>query len=169
MPTALEQVLRLREIDSSELASLLDRYQLRFEICPAQHPIPGSYWGDDEAGLLGDRLYARPDTPVHSILHETSHYICMDGARRNRLDTNAMSDNDEENAVCYLQILLAEQLDWLGKDRILLDMDRWGYSFRLGSSRAWFEDDADDARRWLIQHQIIDLAANPNVRLRQNC
>jgi hypothetical protein len=169
MPTALEQVLRLGDIDSGELATLLDRYQLRLEICPAQQPIPGSYWGDDEAGLLGDRLYARPDTPVHSILHETSHYICMDAARRICLDTNAMSDNDEENAVCYLQILLADHLDWLGKDRILLDMDRWGYSFRLGSSRAWFEDDADDARRWLIQHQIIDSAANTRFRLRQNC
>ena len=27
-------------------------------------------------------------------------------------------------------------------------MDAWGYSFRLGSARAWFEHDAEDARQW---------------------
>ena len=29
------------------------------------------------------------------------------------------------------------------------DMDDWGYSFRLGSTEAWFEADAEDARAWL--------------------
>jgi hypothetical protein len=37
-------------------------------------------------------------------------------------------------------------------------MDAWGYSFRLGASRAWFEQDAQDARAWLNQHGIIDAA-----------
>jgi hypothetical protein len=36
------------------------------------------------------------------------------------------------------------------------DMDAWGYTFRLGSASAWFERDADDARRWLVAHRIID-------------
>ena len=36
------------------------------------------------------------------------------------------------------------------------DMDAWGYTFRLGSAQAWFEQDADDARRWLLAHRIID-------------
>ena len=36
------------------------------------------------------------------------------------------------------------------------DMDAWGYTFRLGSASAWFEHDADDARRWLVAHRIID-------------
>jgi hypothetical protein len=31
----------------------------------------------------------------------------------------------------------------------MADMDAWGYSFRLGSTRAWFEHDADDARVFL--------------------
>ena len=26
----------------------------------------------------------------------------------------------------------------------------WGYSFRLGSAAAWFAEDAEDARDWLI-------------------
>jgi len=32
--------------------------------------IPGSYWGDSEAGLVGNTLYVRPDTPLHSALHD---------------------------------------------------------------------------------------------------
>jgi hypothetical protein len=31
----------------------------------------------------------------------------------------------------------------------MADMDAWGYSFRLGSTRAWFEADAEDAREFL--------------------
>jgi hypothetical protein len=35
-------------------------------------------------------------------------------------------------------------------------MDEWGYSFRLGSARAWFEQDAEEARAWLETAGIID-------------
>ena len=34
--------------------------------------FPGSYWGDSEAGLRGNALYVRADTPLHSLLHELS-------------------------------------------------------------------------------------------------
>jgi hypothetical protein len=46
------------------------------------------------------------------------------------------------------------------------DMDAWGYSFRLGSARTWFEQDAEDARNWLIQHGLIDQDERPLWRLR---
>ena len=82
-------------------------------------------------------------------------------ARRRLLDTNAGSDEAEENAVCYLQILLADEIDSLGRERMFSDMDSWGYSFRLGSSRAWFEEDAEDALGWLITHC-------PNRKRQQN-
>ena len=104
---------------------------------PAAEPIPGSFWGDDEAGLIDNRLYARCDTPLHSILHESCHYICMDDRRRAALHTDAGGDYEEENAVCYLQILLAEKINGYSAEGCMLDMDRWGYSFRLGSARAW--------------------------------
>ena len=87
----------------------------------------------------------RPDTPVHSALHEACHWICMPPARRARLHTDAGGDSDEENAVNYLSILLGQTLPGFGRDRMLADMDAWGYSFRLGSARAWFEGDAEDA------------------------
>jgi len=128
--------------------------------------IPGSFWGDEEAGLIGNELLARDDTPLHSILHETCHYVCMDPARREGLDTNAGGDYDEENAVCYLQIVLADQLDGFGKLRMLEDMDRWGYTFRLGSARAWFEQDAGDARNHLRELGLIDHARHPTFKLR---
>lgn len=137
------------------LASLLGRYGLRLELLAAGEPIPGSYWGGSEAGLKGDRLYARPDTPVHSVLHEACHVICMTAERRAALDRDAGGDDLEESAVCYLQILLADVLRGVGRERLCADMDRWGYSFRLGGARAWFDRDAEDARRWLERMGIV--------------
>jgi hypothetical protein len=46
------------------------------------------------------------------------------------------------------------------------DMDAWGYSFRLGSAKAWFEVDADDARQWLLDQGLIDAGQTPVYRLR---
>jgi len=54
-----------------------------------QEAIPGSDGGEAEAGLQGDRLHARLDTPVHSTLHAASHYIGMTPARRADLDRDA--------------------------------------------------------------------------------
>lgn len=167
MPIEDSDVLRLGDIDSGELIRLLTRFGLQLRCCARQETIPGSYWGDEEAGLIADKLYARDDTPLHSILHEACHYICMDPARRQRLDTNAGSDEAEENAVCYLQILLADEIDKLGRERMFSDMDSWGYSFRLGSSRAWFEHDAGDALDWLMTHKLVDNRKRPLPGLRQ--
>ena len=166
MPTESPPVLRLADIDNQELAGLLSRYDLELVYCPDDATIPGSYWGDDEAGLIANRLYARADTPLHSILHEACHYVCLSPAGRIDLDTDAGSDNAEENAVCYLQVLLAEHLESMGREHIFADMDAWGYSFRLGSSRAWFEADAEDARQWLLEQGLIDQQGQPGWILR---
>lgn len=149
-------MLRLGSMDRVALAALLDRYGLWLALVAPDEVIPGSYWGDSEAGLKGDRLYARLDTPVHSVLHEASHYICMTPERRAGLDRDAGGDDLEESAVCYLQVLLAGELSGVGRERAFADMDAWGYSFRLGSARAWFESDAEDARRWLRQYGVTD-------------
>lgn len=154
-------VLRYRDCDAAALAALLERFGLALRLAPDHQAIPGSFWGDEEAGLLGDSLLARGDTPLHSILHEACHYICMEPGRRAGLDTNAGGDYDEENAVCYLQILLADELPGCGRARMLADMDAWGYSFRLGSARAWFERDAADARDWLLRHGLITARGGP--------
>ena len=159
-------VIRYATFDQDALAALLSRYGLILETTPEGRAIPGSYWGDEEAGLLGNRLMARADTPVHSILHETCHYICMDGARRSALHTDASGDYDEENAVCYLQIVLADVLPGFGSERMFRDMDAWQYSFRLGSARAWFEQDAEDARHWLNRHGLLGTDGTPTYRLR---
>ena len=149
-------MLVLSGVDRIAVAALLDRYGLRLSLVAPEELIPGSYWGEREAGLQGDRLYARLDTPVHSVLHETGHYICMTPERRAGLDRDAGGDDLEESAVCYLQVLLAGELRGVGVERAFADMDAWGYSFRLGSTRAWFESDADDARRWLRRHGVTD-------------
>jgi len=148
-------VIRLRDAQIAPLTALLGRYGLALRMVPQGEAIPGSFWGDEEAGLLGSELLARADTPLHSILHEACHYVCMDEARRAGLDTDAGGDYDEENAVCYLQILLADEIPGFGRQRMMADMDAWGYSFRLGSASAWFRRDADDARAWLQRHGLV--------------
>jgi hypothetical protein len=149
-------MLVLGATDGAALARLLERYGLSLRRVPEGAAIPGSYWGESEAGLAGCELYARADTPVHSVLHEASHFICMSPARRAQLDRDAGGTDLEEAAVCYLQILLADELAAVGRARLMHDMDTWGYSFRLGSTRAWFEQDAADARHWLLLHGIAD-------------
>jgi hypothetical protein len=148
-------MLTVADLTPGALANLLAPYHLEVKTVPLSAPIPGSFWGDAEAGLVDNQLYVRPDTPVHSALHEACHYICMDASRRKQLDTNAGGDYNEENAVCYLQILLAAKLDGCSADILMENMDSWGYTFRLGSARSWFENDAEDAQQWLIQEHII--------------
>lgn len=159
-------VLTCGDIELEQLRSLLEKFGLQLVMVADDQDIPGSWFGDAEAGLVGASLQARRDTPVHSALHESCHYICMDNQRRQQLHTNAGGDYAEENGVCYLQILLADHIKGFGRQRMLADMDEWGYSFRLGSSRAWFEEDAEDAREWLLQHQLIDHDAHVLWKLR---
>ncbi len=158
--------LTVAGVDRVALATLLDRFGLNLTLVAPQEEIPGSYWGEQEAGLRDDRLYARLDTPVHSVLHEAAHYICMTPERRAGLDTDAGGDDLEESAVCYLQILLADELPDVGRQRMWADMDAWGYSFRLGSAGAWFERDAEDAREWLERAGLVDARNHLTMRLR---
>jgi hypothetical protein len=166
-PSPEGDVMRLADSGQEAVAMLLSAYGLSLKTVPADEDIPGSFWGDEEAGLSGNDLLARPDTPLHSILHEACHYVCMDQERRAALDTDAGGDYDEENAVCFLQVLLADHVEGFGRQRMFADMDRWGYSFRLGSAQAWFEGDAGDALAWLHRHGLVDEALLPTWKLRK--
>lgn len=142
-------MLVLGDIAFADAAALLATHGLELLRVDDGEPIPGSYWGAPEAGIIGTRVYARDDTPVHSLLHEACHLIVLPPERRARVHTDATDSVAEEDASCYLQVVLAGELAGVGRDRLMADMDAWGYSFRLGSTRAWFEHDAEDARAWL--------------------
>jgi hypothetical protein len=159
-------VLLVNAIDRLALQVLLDRFGLSMQLVAVGEVIPGSYWGEREAGLMGSKIFARLDTPVHSVLHEGAHFICMTPERRAGLDTNAGGDHAEENAVCYLQIILAQYLPNVGRERMCRDMDEWGYTFRLGSAALWFDQDAEDARAWLIRHGVLDSQGCPTYACR---
>jgi hypothetical protein len=158
-------VLLVNAIDRLSLEMLLDRYGLALHLVAPEEIIPGSYWGEREAGLIGTEIFARLDTPLHSVLHESAHFICMTPERRAGLDTDAGGDDAEESAVCYLQLIPSDLLPNVGRERMYGDMDEWGYSFRLGSTAAWFAGDAEDARGWLIHHGLLD----PRGRITYAC
>ncbi|MDZ7747553.1 MAG: hypothetical protein U5K43_00865 [Halofilum sp. (in: g-proteobacteria)] len=151
-------VLTCAALPGGALEEVLAPYGLALAWCAHGAPIPGTYWGEPEAGLIGDTLHVRADTPVHSALHEAGHFACMDAARRAALHTDAGGTLLEECAVCYLEILLAERLPGVGRARIQRDMDAWGYTFRLGSAAAWFEHDAGDALAFLQRRGLVDAA-----------
>ncbi|MEO7072542.1 MAG: hypothetical protein ABI300_06065 [Rhodanobacter sp.] len=152
---AASQVLCLRDIGVVAAAALLARYDLWLEHVPEATPIPGSYWGESEAGVIGNRVYARDDTPVHSLLHEACHLIVLPVDRRLAVHTNATDSVEEEDATCYLQIVLSDALPGVGRNRLMADMDAWGYSFRLGSTRAWFDNDAGEAQAFLRERALL--------------
>ena len=161
-PTA-PHVLTLGEIELADAVALLARYDLQLALVDDGAPIPGSYWGEPEAGLIGATVHARRDTPLHSLLHEACHLIVLPPERRAGVHTDATESIDEENAVCVLQALLADALPGVGRGRMLADMDAWGYTFRLGSAAAYVERDADDAWAWLQARGFVDDARAPRI------
>jgi hypothetical protein len=149
--TAMKTV---KDIPLSQLVELLGPYGLELEVVAEGVEIPGSYWGDEEAGLIRNRLLLRNDTPIHSALHEGCHYICMDQQRKQSVHTDAGGSDIEENAVCYLQIQLAARMASYSSIEAMADMDEWGYSFRNGSAQSWFESDAEDAVEFLKENDL---------------
>lgn len=154
MSTSVADVLRVGDAGFEACAALLSRHGLRLARIQDAAAIPGCYWGEPEAGVIGDVVYARADTPLHSLLHEACHLLVAGAERRPRIHTDASDSQIEEDATCYLQIVLADALPGFGRARALADMDAWGYSFRLGSAHAWFENDAEDARAFLQSRRL---------------
>ncbi|MDQ2701907.1 MAG: hypothetical protein M3Y70_03650 [Pseudomonadota bacterium] len=148
-------MLTLGDIGFGDVAALLARYGLRLERVADGEPIPGSYWGEPEAGLVGGSVYARSDTPVHSLLHEAAHLIVLPPERRACIHTDATDSIEEEDAVCVLQSLLGDALPGVGAARVLADMDAWGYTFRLGSAAAYVAHDAGEAWAWLHRAGLV--------------
>ena len=149
-------VLTLADTGFAEAAALLARFGLSLVRVAGDAPIPGSYWGDREAGIVGSNVYARADTPLHSLLHEAGHLIVLPPDRRAQVHTDATDSVAEEDAVCVLQALLADALPGVARARVLADMDAWGYTFRLGSAAAYVEHDAESAWQWLQARGLVD-------------
>ncbi|RLA26933.1 MAG: hypothetical protein DRQ63_07085 [Gammaproteobacteria bacterium] len=161
-----DKILQISDVKADVVNQLLGRYGLVAEYVPDAAPITASFWGEPEAGIVGRQVFVRGDTPVHSMLHEVCHIICMSAERRDSLYRDAGGNDLEESAVCYLQVILADFMTGVGRARLMQDMDSWGYSFRLGSTECWFADDADDARAWLIEKGLLTVENKPVFRLR---
>lgn len=148
-------MLTIADIGFEAPRALLARYSLELIQVEDSQAIPGSFWGECEAGVIGHSVYARLDTPVHSLLHEAGHLIVMPEEKRAEVHTDASDSIAEEDAVCVLQALLGDELPGVGRERIWADMDAWGYTFRLGSAKAYFENDAGDAFAFLRARGLL--------------
>lgn len=155
-----------KNLDPDAIQTLLDHYGIKVNCVDAEADIPHSFWGASEAGRKQNELYIRGDTPIHSILHEACHYVCMPAIQRIETQMDAKGSVIEENATCYLQILLSDHIENFDRNQLMQDMDEWGYSFRLGSANAWFSQDADEVYKWLIEHQIINIEGGITWNLR---
>ena len=158
--------MRSQDVSSAAITALAANYSIELHWLSVDSPIRHSYWGAPEAGISHDGISVRSDTPLHSVLHELGHIVCMTAPRREQLERDAGGAEVEECGVCYLQVLLADHLPGFGANRCLADMDAWGYSFREGSARAWFRGDGREARDWLRTHGVIDAGDRPTWRLR---
>ena len=78
----MSSVLLLSDLGFDAPRALLARFGLVLSEVPADQPIPGSYWGDCEAGVIGGTVFARADTPLHSLLHEACHLLVLPPERR---------------------------------------------------------------------------------------
>ena len=159
-------MLLVSDVPRATLDALLHRYGLQLELQDSGAAITGSFWGDSEAGIVGRLVYVRPDTPVHSFLHETCHVICMTAERRDGLHKDAGGDDLEESAVCYLQVVLADSISGASREQLMRDMDEWGYSFRLGNTQDWFRSDSEDAEEFLTIHELLSASGAPTFKLR---
>lgn len=85
MTNSVPEVARLGTADGPivrYLTPFLATHGLCLVLLAPEAPIPGSHWGEPEAGLIENSVLARPDTPLASLLHEICHWLCMDDARR---------------------------------------------------------------------------------------
>ena len=145
-----------KNINTSSLVAVLNLYGVEINEVEEHLTIPHSFWGAPEAGRRNNTLYVRFDTPIHSILHETCHFVCMPKNQRYLDEIDAAGSTIEESACCYLQLLISDHIEGFTREEHMKNMDEWGYSFRLGSAATWFYRDADDARKWLLEQMIID-------------
>ena len=145
----------LHHFDLDSISNVIGRFGLELSLVESDCDIPYSYWGAPEAGRIINTIYARQDTPMHSLLHETCHFVCMSKSHHSNDSIDAGGGTEEENATCYLQLLLSDFVNGFSRAQHMQDMDDWGYSFRLGSAKAWFMQDAEDTKKWLQHHKII--------------
>ena len=61
-------MLTVANLPAQALQDLLHTYSILVESVANGEVIPGSFWGDSEAGIIRDTLYVRPETPVHSAV-----------------------------------------------------------------------------------------------------
>ena len=149
-PLSNDTVLQVSDVESDIVDQFLGRYGITLEVVPDAAPITASFWGEPEAGIVGRQVFVRGDPPVHSMLHEACHIICMSAERRDSLYRDAGGNDLEESAVCYLQVVLADSMVGVGRARLMcLSCEFWGEYNTISIITGWF------GKRILIKESTI--------------
>ena len=73
----MPEVTRIKDLSLALIGDHFAPHGLSVVLVSDDEPIPGSHWGDEEAGLIQNQLFIRSDTPVHSALHEGGHWLSL--------------------------------------------------------------------------------------------
>ena len=134
----------LRDIGFDDVAALLARYGLAARARRRRRADPRQLLGRTRSRPDRPRVHARDDTPVHSLLHEAAHLIVLPPERARRAYRRHRFGRGRRRRL--RAAVAARRRPARRRPRALMaDMDAWGYTFRLGSARAYFERDAEDA------------------------
>ncbi len=142
-------------------------YGARLERVPAGAAIPGSYWGDTEAGLdrqhrVRARRHARAFVPARALsLHLHGRRAPCRARDRRRRHATTRSAASATCRCCSPSGSTAS-----AQRAACATWTRGATRFREGSARAWFDGDGAHARAWLLDHGLVDSAGQPTLRLR---
>ena len=101
---------------------------------------PNSFHGEGIGWCKGTLLY-REDCVIHSLGHEVGHLANLSIKRWRGLRSE--DPGTSENVAMVVQVLLAKEIDGLGVDLMLEEMEMADYAFTR-----WFEGDISGKQWW---------------------
>lgn len=152
---SVDVVLCLVELGEVLVVVLFVCFDLWFECVVDGELIFGSFWGDEEVGIIGIIVYVCGDMLVYLLLYEVCYLIVLLLECCVVVYIDVIDLIEEEDVICYLQIVLVDVFLGVGCDWLMVDMDVWGYLFWFGLICVWFEQDVENVCQFLFDWQFL--------------
>jgi len=138
----------------------LDRYGLSLHLVAPDEVIPARI-GASARRADGIQIFARLDTAGAFGAARGRPFYLHDAGTARRLGYRCRRRSCGRECVCYLQIILAQSLPNVGRERMCRDMDEWAIRSGWEAPRSGSIQDAEDARDWLMRHGVLDSQSRP--------